>query len=91
MLTAPDDVKDRVRGLKMGADDCLTNPLSSEELMARIEVQFRRARRDHPSEQPAPSVVRITLLRLRKELERDSSKPTLPRVIPGVGIRLDVA
>ena len=48
MLTAMDDTQDKVRGLQMGADDYITKPFNNQELMARIEVQFRRAnRRSH--------------------------------------------
>jgi two-component system response regulator MprA len=49
MLTAKDDVKDRVQGLDAGADDYLVKPFSIDELMARVRAQFRRA---HPSSKP---------------------------------------
>ena len=42
MLTAKDDIKDRVRGLDHGADDYIVKPFSIEELMARIRAQLRR-------------------------------------------------
>lgn len=43
MLTARGDVKDRVKGLKIGADDYLTKPFDVAELLARIEALLRRA------------------------------------------------
>jgi two-component system response regulator MprA len=43
MLTAKDDVKDRVLGLDTGADDYLVKPFSIDELMARVRALFRRA------------------------------------------------
>lgn len=43
MLTARGDVKDRVRGLKLGADDYLPKPFEVAELLARIEALLRRA------------------------------------------------
>jgi len=42
-LTARDGVVDRVRGLTAGGDDYLTKPFAMEELLARIDVQLRRA------------------------------------------------
>lgn len=42
MLTAKREVKDKVKGLKTGADDYLTKPFHIEELIARVEAQLRR-------------------------------------------------
>ncbi|MFF2752434.1 response regulator transcription factor [Psychrobacillus sp. NPDC058041] len=42
ILTAKDDVLDRVKGLDSGADDYLTKPFEFEELFARIRVLSRR-------------------------------------------------
>ncbi|MDP4116490.1 MAG: response regulator transcription factor [Bacteroidota bacterium] len=42
ILTAKDDVSDKVMGLDMGADDYLTKPFAIEELLARIRVAFKR-------------------------------------------------
>lgn len=42
MLTARQDVPDRVHGLNLGADDYVTKPFSFEELLARIRAVLRR-------------------------------------------------
>lgn len=42
LLTAKDDINDKVIGLDAGADDYITKPFSSEELMARIRALSRR-------------------------------------------------
>jgi DNA-binding response OmpR family regulator len=45
MLSARVQVTDRVRGLKAGADEYVTKPFDSDELLARIETLLDRARR----------------------------------------------
>ncbi|MGQ0708552.1 MAG: response regulator transcription factor [Rhodoferax sp.] len=44
ILTARDDVDDRIRGLTAGADDYLTKPFNVAELQARLLALLRRAR-----------------------------------------------
>ena len=44
MLTARDALNERVRGLNLGADDYLTKPFASVELLARINALVRRSR-----------------------------------------------
>ncbi|RKD76258.1 two-component system response regulator ResD [Sinobaca qinghaiensis] len=52
MLSARTDVKDRIKGLNLGADDYLVKPFDPEELIARVRAITRRssqAREDVPS------------------------------------------
>ncbi len=42
LLTAKDDISDRVAGLDAGADDYLTKPFATEELLARVRSLTRR-------------------------------------------------
>jgi two-component system phosphate regulon response regulator OmpR len=44
MLTARGDVKDRIAGLELGADDYLPKPFEPRELVARIQTVLRRHR-----------------------------------------------
>ncbi|MEO0948728.1 MAG: response regulator transcription factor [Cyanobacteria bacterium J06641_5] len=46
LITAKDDVSDRVAGLDAGADDYVVKPFSVEELLARIRAQLRRTQEE---------------------------------------------
>ena len=50
MLTARGDIRDRVRGLQMGADDYLPKPFDPAELLARIHAILRRSSPRTPAE-----------------------------------------
>ncbi len=45
MLTARGEVPDRVQGLRGGADDYVTKPFDSDELLARVDSLLRRLRK----------------------------------------------
>jgi two-component system OmpR family response regulator len=69
MLTALDTLEDKVRGLRMGADDYLAKPFAFEELVARVQALARRraAYRDDGSELRAHDLV---LDRATREVRR---------------------
>src|SRR2546421_11318546 len=58
MLTARDEVTDKVVGLEVGADDYLTKPFHPQELVARAKALLRRAR----SEPDQPKLIRARKL-----------------------------
>ena len=64
MLTARDEVTDKVVGLEVGADDYLTKPFHPQELVARAKALLRRAR----LEPDAPKLIRAG--KLEVDLER---------------------
>ena len=64
MLTARDEVTDKVVGLEVGADDYLTKPFHPQELVARAKALLRRAR----IEPDAPKL--ILAGKLEVDLER---------------------
>src|SRR6266513_4915673 len=64
MLTARDEVTDKVVGLEVGADDYLTKPFHPQELVARAKALLRRAR----TEPDQPKLVRAG--KLEVDIER---------------------
>ncbi len=58
ILTARGEESDKVRGLRLGADDYVTKPFGVLELLARVEALLRRATRD-PAAPEAPQVERF--------------------------------
>jgi heavy metal response regulator len=67
MLTARDDVRDKIYGLDSGADDYLTKPFAFGEFLARVRVLLRRNRTD-----------KTTLLKVG-DLEMDQLTHTVTR------------
>ena len=48
LLTAKDDIGDRVAGLDAGADDYIVKPFNLEEILARVRANLRRNQQDDP-------------------------------------------
>ena len=68
MVTARDSEVDKVVGLELGADDYVTKPYSSRELIARIRAVLRRGGDADHEPEPNPSVLGDG--RVRMDLER---------------------
>src|SRR5260370_26461229 len=76
MLTARDEVTDKVVGLEVGADDYLTKPFHPQELVARAKALLRRAR----LEPDQPKLIRAG--KLEVDLERHEVRQGAPRGQP---------
>lgn len=64
MLTAKDEEVDKILGLELGADDYLTKPFSSRELIARIKAVLRRSNKENlPSGELAIGKLRLNFSR----------------------------
>jgi DNA-binding response OmpR family regulator len=64
ILSARDEVDDRVAGLQAGADDYLVKPFAVEELVARLRALLRRAGEDAPGGADPSAAVRVGDLEL---------------------------
>lgn len=56
MLTAMGEERDKVKGLRLGADDYVSKPFGAEELLARVEAVLRRSRVSEASAEPVLAV-----------------------------------
>src|SRR5271169_6152909 len=56
VCTGPSTVAQRVRGLRLGADDWVTKPCHPEEVIARVQGVVRRRRRGGDPLRPLPGV-----------------------------------
>ncbi|MDY3739942.1 MAG: response regulator transcription factor [Selenomonadaceae bacterium] len=64
MLTARDDIEDKVNGLDIGADDYITKPFAIKELLARIRLILRRKSVAQEKEEPRGEVLQVKNLKI---------------------------
>jgi len=62
MLTAKDETFDKVLGLELGADDYVTKPFETKELVARVKAVLRRAPSNEPQTDDADDTLRFPQL-----------------------------
>jgi two-component system, OmpR family, response regulator RegX3 len=77
MLTAREEIGDKVQGLELGADDYVTKPFVLRELLARVRAVLRRA---HEDDQPLPERWRLGELEVdetRREVVREGQRVEL--------------
>lgn len=77
MLTAKDDVSDKVTGLDVGANDYMTKPFAIEELLARMRVALKNT--DKVASSPIVKAGRLTLDRDKYEVKFDDTPISLTK------------
>lgn len=70
ILSARDQVEDRVRGLDLGADDYLVKPFSFDELCSRLQALMRR---QHQAKNPVLQVGPLEVDMARRQARRDGN------------------
>ena len=82
MLTAKDDIDDKVQGLDIGADDYITKPFATPELLARMRVVLRRQesqREAKEAQEEILSVKNLTMYPARHEVQVDGTTVELTK------------
>jgi EAL domain-containing protein (putative c-di-GMP-specific phosphodiesterase class I)/DNA-binding response OmpR family regulator len=79
LVTGRGDVKDRLTGLQVGADDYLVKPFNRDEVVKRVRAVLERAREDRGGAAAAGRTALEALL-----VDRATSLPSLPIVIDRV-------
>ncbi len=79
MLTAKDDVSDKVMGLDMGADDYITKPFAIEELLARMRVALKRETSKKVTENGILTFRNLTLNKDQRQIMIDDQEVILTK------------
>lgn len=82
MLTAKDDIDDKVQGLDIGADDYITKPFATPELLARMRVVLRRQesqREAKEAQEEILSVKNLTMYPACHEVQVDGTPVELTK------------
>ncbi len=68
MLTAKGEESEKVRGLRLGADDYVTKPFSADELMARVEALLRRSQIPETTTPPLLTIGNLSIDFLQRKV-----------------------
>ena len=71
LLTAKNDVKDKVEALDLGANDYVTKPFNFEELLARIRVSLRFSKKEEKVEEDVYRFSDLTITHQLREVKRN--------------------
>lgn len=89
MLTAKDQVDDRVRGFELGANDYLVKPYAFAELLARIQNALRQtAARQSTATNVNAIVIDVAVKRLRSKVDKPYNK-LLIHTVRGMGYKFE--
>lgn len=78
MLTARDETFDKVLGLELGADDYVTKPFDSKELVARVKAVLRRTQGPEEEKNDSLSFPGLTISLSRYEVFYEGEKVEMP-------------
>jgi DNA-binding response OmpR family regulator len=78
ILTARDDIHDKVAGLEGGADDYVTKPFRFEELLARVRARLRNTPTDQNGEKDVLRVGTLVLNLRTRQITVDGNTVELP-------------
>ncbi|KUO69857.1 MAG: XRE family transcriptional regulator [Clostridia bacterium BRH_c25] len=77
MLTAKNDIKDKLYGLELGADDYITKPFDSRELTARIKTVLKRIDKSGTKEDTSIQLGPILINTLERQVYLDGEEMLL--------------
>ena len=78
MLTARDEVFDKVLGLEMGADDYITKPFDAKEMVARVKAVLRRTQGTEEPEEDSLSFPGLSISLKCYEVRYEGEKVSMP-------------
>ena len=78
MLTARDEIFDKVLGLELGADDYVTKPFDAKELVARVKAVLRRTQGPEEEKSDSLSFPGLTISLSRYEVFYEGEKVEMP-------------